>query len=505
MRALDVCYYITILLSGASVMILEILGTRVAAPFFGTSHFVWTAQLLITLLSMSIGYLLSERLDVLRPWVLFVSIVVAAMYLILDAAFYSMIGSLLLTVDLKLGCLLFSSIIFGPPLIILSMTFPFLYKVLASSSFAYRIGMVSALSTAGSICGTLAVGYVLVPLYSNRAMLLGTACVLIADAFVFFVVCKMNPLKLTKVKLVFYSMLSLQILLTCAQLVLASGTKSETKDLLLTNSFWGELRVMETSARNRFLLNDLLIQNSYDPVAKKSTALFTYALESLAIRYSPVSQGKALCIGLGVGIVPSTLKKNGFSVDIVEINTKLIPVATEYFDFIPQSFRIALVDGRFFINTTKETYDVIVLDAFIGDSVPSHLLSAESFSEMKRILNPGGILVINSFGWLDSARAAFSSSFARTISSVFGSVRAFSLGDGNIYFIAGSTTRALRDYDLTQVPGALSKNLQRLFRSPVRPDSAASIIFTDDYNPADIMDAKNREQWRHAVAQSMRF
>ena len=47
---------VTALISGAMVMVLEVLGSRVIGPFFGASLFVWTSLISITLLALALGY-----------------------------------------------------------------------------------------------------------------------------------------------------------------------------------------------------------------------------------------------------------------------------------------------------------------------------------------------------------------------------------------------------------------------------------------------------------------
>ena len=60
----------------------------------------------------------------------------------------------------------------------------------------------------------------------------------------------------------------------------------------------------------------------------------------------------------------------------------------------------------------------MVLDAFLGDSSPSHLMSREAFTAMRRCLKPGGTLVINSFGELDAFNFFFTGSLDKTLKSV---------------------------------------------------------------------------------------
>ena len=75
----------------------------------------------------------------------------------------------------------------------------------------------------------------------------------------------------------------------------------------------------------------------------------------------------------------------------------MVPVAVRFFDLEPDKLHITIDDGRHFLNRCHKQYDTIVLDAFLGDSSPSHLMTREAFAAMRRVLRPGGTLVINAF------------------------------------------------------------------------------------------------------------
>src|SRR5258707_7460803 len=54
--------YFTAMVTGAAIMIVEILGAKMLAPFVGMSHFVWTAQIAVTLIALAAGYYAGGRL-----------------------------------------------------------------------------------------------------------------------------------------------------------------------------------------------------------------------------------------------------------------------------------------------------------------------------------------------------------------------------------------------------------------------------------------------------------
>ena len=49
-------FYFTAAVTGGAIMIVEILGAKMLSPYIGTSHFVWTAQIAVTLIALALGY-----------------------------------------------------------------------------------------------------------------------------------------------------------------------------------------------------------------------------------------------------------------------------------------------------------------------------------------------------------------------------------------------------------------------------------------------------------------
>lgn len=103
-------------------------------------------------------------------------------------------------------------------------------------------------------------------------------------------------------------------------------------------------------------------------------------------------------VGLGVG----TLAGYGRSADTIkfyEINPQVVKVAKEKFTFLsksPAKIDLVLGDARLILeNEISQQFDVLVIDAFSGDSVPIHLLTEEAFSQYFRHLKKDGILAIH--------------------------------------------------------------------------------------------------------------
>ena len=53
--------YCTVFLTSAAVMVIELLGTRLIAPFYGASLYVWTSVISVTLIALAMGYFVGGR------------------------------------------------------------------------------------------------------------------------------------------------------------------------------------------------------------------------------------------------------------------------------------------------------------------------------------------------------------------------------------------------------------------------------------------------------------
>lgn len=481
-------------------MVVEILGAKMLSPFVGLSHFVWTAQIAVTLVALACGYYVGGRLADTSQQLsrLYGAILAAAAYLGLTVLICEPVAYWCLDFNLAVGSLLASTLLFFVPLALLAMTGPFLVRVITSSvtGVGGNVGRLTSISTLGSFAGTLLIGYLAIPLLPNSFTMYATAGVLLLVCAVYFTAFQ-RRLGRTVLALVF---LTLAIGVTVYDQLTHHYTWAI--ELFRGNSHFGELQVIDRKdGTARYYLNDNLVQNIYDPAKHQSEAAFTYMLSTLARAYT-TNINDVLCIGLGMGMVPMNFARQGAQVDVVEINPAVLPVARQFFDFDPKKVQLTFDDGRHFLNRSRKLYDVVVLDAFLGDSSPSHLLTREAFQAMRHVLRPGGTLVINCFGELEEGQDFFSASLNKTLHSVFAGVRLHSSGSGAVFFAATDRPDPvfLREPDLSQVHPAVLRDVEAALHSHLEVSSSHGRVLTDNYNPIEFYDAKHRETIRRRLA-----
>jgi predicted membrane-bound spermidine synthase len=496
--------YLTAAVTGAAIMVVEILGAKMLSPYVGTSHFVWTAQIAVTLIALACGYYVGGRLADRSQnlgW-LYWAILGGAAWLALTVVICEPVAYWCLDFNLAVGALLASAILFFVPLALLAITGPFLVRVITASvtGVGGNVGRLTSLGTVGSFVGTLLIGYLMLPRMHNSAAMYLTAMSLVVVCtgyFGFFARRRIGPLVAVLVLVVAAGF-------SKPSTALRSGVYEQR---FFGNSHFGQLRVLDRveGAPVRYLLNDNLYQNGYDLETKQSVFTFTYMLAGLARAYT-TNINDVLCIGMGIGVVPMDFARQGAQVDVVEINPAVVPVATNFFGLEPARLRqLAIDDGRHFLNRCSRQYDVVVLDAFLGDSSPSHLMTKEAFQSMKRVLRPGGTLVINAFADLADGRDFFAASLEKTLKSVFPGVR-IHLGGGQVYIAA--MNRPEPEFVNQPNVAGIHPNALNMVRDALAHTGAAipehGIVLTDDYNPVEYYDAHNRERIRRELAMGAR-
>jgi len=407
---------------------------------------------------------------------------------------------------LAVGSLLASLFLFFVPLSLLAMVGPFFVRIITESINAVgrNTGRLTSISTLGSVAGTVLIGYLLIPFVPNSVTMYITATVLMLTSTAYFVF-----FGRTNQMIAMAGLVAIGVSAFAEYGVGREDRVSHYVTLFKSNSNFGELQVIDNAeGSNRQYLNDYLVQNTYDKTQKKSMSSFSYLLYYLSWAYMPRIE-KALCIGMGMGMAPMRFAGEGVNVDVVEINPAVPSVAERFFDFKGDRMNLVIGDGRYFINEAgDQVYDAVVLDAFLGDSIPSHLFTKEAFLSIKRILRPEGVLVINSFGSFAKGRDFAVASLEKTLreGSGFQSVRVHASGDGNVFYVASARAdlQVLHEPDFNEVHSYCRSRVESLFRSIIKTDPSHGIVLTDDFNPLEYHDAANREETRRWLALSMK-
>jgi spermidine synthase len=216
-------------------------------------------------------------------------------------------------------------------------------------------------------------------------------------------------------------------------------------------------------------------------------------------------------IGFGGGRTAWYLHRSlpDVSVTSVELDPTVVDLSRKYFGIKDEpKFTIVNEDGRQFLAHTNERYDVILLDAFHGPSVPFHLLTKEFYALAAQRLNEGGVVLQNQ----DPDNALFDS-VVKTMATALPNMDAY-LADGNAVIAAYQGPRKTKDElaktaETRQGQFKLRYSLPSLVAEARRLDGGGPAIdpkakiFTDDFAPAEALKAieKHNRQWPSPAAQ----
>jgi predicted membrane-bound spermidine synthase len=177
--------YLTVFLTGGAVMVIELLGTRIIAPFYGVSLYVWSSLISVALIALAIGYFAGGRwADRAKRTGLSLVISLAALCILLIPWITRPVLLVTDALGLRAGALVSALVLFSPSLILLGMVGPYAVKLATSrlEGVGASTGSIYAVSTLGSVVGTLLLGFFLFPVVGSREILIGLGVALLALA-----------------------------------------------------------------------------------------------------------------------------------------------------------------------------------------------------------------------------------------------------------------------------------------------------------------------------------
>jgi predicted membrane-bound spermidine synthase len=482
---------IAVFLCGAIVMVYEIIGSRLLSPYIGSSIYIWTSLIGVILGSLSLGYWLGGRFADRKCEVrILASVIFAAAGLIavttlIKDIFLSMLAASPMALEIK--ALIASLILFAPASVFLGMVTPYAIKLKVSSleTTGRTVGNLYALSTIGSIAGTFAAGFLLVPFVGSVRTLYLIAAALFVIAFVLF------PLRLTQFNI---AVIALFVVAVAAS-EYTRLYEYQTSELIDVDTEYSRVQVfrsvdpltsrpIRSYATDPFFAQSAMYFDSDDLV-------FPYAkFFDLVAHFDPQFQ-RSLLIGSGAFSYPKHYLETfpNATIDVVEIDPSVRDIARKYFR-LKDDPRMQMIDkdGREFLNNAPAgQYDAIFLDAF-GSlfSVPYQLTTKEAVQRMSSTLNDRGVVLANIGSSITGDAGHFLRAEIATYRAVFPQVYIFKIRSDkkdtdlqNIVLVALKSDIAV---NLNSPDRHLNELLAQAYTGPLDITEA---VLTDDLAPVE--------------------
>ncbi|MDZ4861004.1 MAG: fused MFS/spermidine synthase [Candidatus Hydrogenedentes bacterium] len=426
---------VLVFVSGAAVMIYEFIAVRFLQRFFGSSLDVWAGEISVCLLGLAAGYALGGWLaDKFRSWLpLGIVLCIAG-----GSALFMEPIVVFAAESLEKGehmrwwePLAASAAATLVPLLALGTVMPQAIRLLVvnMATLGAGTGRVAALSTIGSICGTLATSSLFVQWGVQNSLY--TTCAILLAGGLLIIVSQMATTKRLKRS-------TGAILLP----LLAGAAVAQDTTVYEDYSAYHHILVKDEAGK-RILYFDSSPQTTMD-VKNPFSGGFEYTdYFHVPMLLDPTIKS-VLFVGLGGGTGPKSFLNSypAMRIDIVEIDPAVVTVARKYFQ-LPDDKRMRAVttDGRTYIQRTQQKYGAIMMDAYAsgrnGAYLPYHLATKEFFEASAECIENGGCLVYNVMGIYGGANDSTVRGILRTLETVFQTVYVFEAESSwNTVFVA---------------------------------------------------------------------
>ena len=489
--------YLTEFFSGMSVMAIELGAQRLLAPYFSSSQIVWTIVIGFVMLAMALGNIyggrkadkdpnpdkLYARLIIAATWIALIpwlgKYVIAGISAILIFA----VSSGYLVVAATASCL----VLFIFPLFLLGTTTPCLVKYATKSldESGKTVGMLGAFNTIGSILGTFLPTFVTIPTIGTNLTFLIFAIILFTLSIIYFV-----STKLFQVKSV------VGVVVIIVGVIFGAKTNFAFWDdspLYEGESMYNYLRVTDTGYEVELSTNVLFgVQSVYSPEKRLSRSHYYDSALAALLMTNGVEEKplELLILGNGSGTYATQVDRYFENVIItgVEIDGKITDLAYEYFN-LSKEHEVYTYDGRAYLNTVKDKYDVIMVDAYQDITIPFQMSSVEFFRLVLEHLNDNGVMVVN-LNMRSNEEGNINFYLCDTISSVFSKVITIDINGSTNRLLFASMNSNILDV-MTNKMDESDPDIKTFMNAYVMPNfkeyEKGDLILTDDKAPVELL------------------
>jgi spermidine synthase len=467
---------------GAAGLGVEIAAARLLAPYFGASTIVWANTIGVVLVALSVGYWFGGRFADRHPHLRGLCLLVlAAAVLIALVPFvarpflgFSVDAFDTVSVGGFLGSLFGVLILVAVPVTLLGAAAPWAVRLAVGEMdrSGEVVGRLYAISTAGSLLGTMISALLLIPLLGTQRTFLvfaaalalvagigvGWRAVVIPAALLAAIALPVGTIKAADTGRVLYEAETTHQYARVVErpdgsrvLELNEGQAVHSiwrPGTFLTGGYWDGLLVLPTAARQRPPRRIAILGNAGGTVARSFGHFF-----------------------------PTT------AVDAVEIDAELTALGRRYLGLRNPRMRTFAEDARPWLERTDRAYDAILVDAYRQPYIPFYLTTREFFALARERLAPGGLTIVNvghPQGSDELERV-----LGRTMSAVFPRAWRYPIVSTNTLLVGGDDFSASRlRGNVASLPPALRPQ-GRAAAAGLAPRLPGGEVFTDDRAPVE--------------------
>jgi spermidine synthase len=468
---------------GASSLGVEIAAARLLAPYFGASTVVWANTIGVVLVALSVGYWFggryADRHPHLRGLCLLVLLAAVLIALVPFAARpflgFSVDAFDTVSVGGFAGSLFGVLILVAVPVTLLGAAAPWAVRLAVGEvgNSGEVVGRLYAISTAGSLLGTMLSALLLIPLLGTQRTFLVFA---VALALVAMIGVGARAV-----------IVPLGLLAVLAAPVGTIKGDADGRVLFEAETTHQYARVIERDDGTRVLeLNEgQAVHSLYRPGSYLTGDYWDghLVLPTAAAARPP---RRIAILGNAGGTVARSFGHffPRTAVDAVEIDAELTELGRRYLDLRNPRMRTFSEDARPWLKRSEGGYDEIMVDAYRQPYIPFYLATREFFELTRERLAPGGLVIVN-VGHPEGAHE-LERVLGRTMAAAFPRVLRYPIEDTNTLLVAGegSFSGGRLRANLETLPAPLRAEARRA-AAALEPRLSGGEVYTDDRAPVE--------------------
>src|SRR5215469_3990467 len=503
---------VVVFVAGACSLAVELSASRLLAPYFGTSLFVWSNLIGLILLYLTVGYYLGGRLAdrFPRPAVLYTLTIIAAFlisvipFLSRPILLWSQGAFATYSIGVFYGSLVSVILLFALPMILLGCVSPFAIRLRIEQlgKSGRTAGQLYAISTAGSILGTFLPVLLLIPNIGTYRTFFTFAVALLLVSIAGLAGTRVDNgprprnrhLDKRLPSILLLIPMALSILTMRGPIKAADGSNGGGVLIAERESAYNYLQVVRVGDELQLIMNEGIgIHSVYNPHSILTQGYWDDFLVAPYFNSPPFTQAqvrKVALIGLGAGTAARefTAAYGPIPIDGVEIDGTVVDLVRQYFHMTEPNLHVIIQDGRYYLQTTSQEYDVIGIDTYQQPYVPFQFTTQEFFQTVRDHLTPTGVVALNAGRTSNDYRLV--EALAQTMHSVFPNVYIIDTERFTNSLVIG--TNALTSLANFQINTAQLTNplLQSVAQAAIvygnlREEHSRTVYFTDDRAPVE--------------------
>lgn len=492
--------------AGVSVMVIELAGARILAPWFGNSLYTWTGLIGVILVCMSFGYYIGGLIADKRPNYVMLAhlIAIACIFTLLIPFLYPSLEQKIGMMNFISGPVIASLLLFAFPGCTLAAISPFAVKLMSLPTRDQKVGIsagyISMFSTLGSVIGTFGAGFWLIPNLRLRTLFLIVGVILGILAIAGYSLFATPRRRKAQLLMGFCLLFGLALVaLPFSEAPVRAGTLYDQSD------YYHRIRVVEYPTENWDILRLILLDSTVEGgqyLNNKELPLKYQKYWELIKMFCPGLKS-ALFLGGGGFAMPEALHDafNQSQVEVIEVDPAVVEVGRKFFRTGEYpGMQVIAGDARQYLRHTDRRYDFIFGDAFNGvHNIPSHLVTVEFLESIEQHLTDHGVYMMNIISATEGDQSTLFHAVINTMARVFSHIEVFTLDPDdrthlqNLIIVASNEELPIASLATTTFLSQETK--ENFLKSYLRQDQytiSNQMVLTDEYNPVEYIVASAR-------------